>query len=67
MSRKLKVPLDASMFVQSHTPFAGLDEYKDKTVLVVGGDGDKCREVAERYTDTSSSDALNAPNTTTRH
>jgi len=55
------------MFVQSHTPFAGLDEYKDKTVLVVGGDGDKCREVAERYTDNSSSDALNTPNTTTRH
>lgn len=49
LSKKLKVPLDASMFVQSHTPFTGLDEYKDKTVLVVGGDGDKCREVAERY------------------
>jgi hypothetical protein len=35
------------MFVQSHTPFADLDEYKDKTVLVVGGDGDSCRAVAE--------------------
>ena len=67
MSKKLEMPLDTSMFVQSHTPFADLDEYKDKTVLVVGGGGDKCREVAERYTDTSSPDALNAPNTTTRH
>jgi ribonucleotide monophosphatase NagD (HAD superfamily) len=49
LSKKLEVPLDTSMFVQSHTPFADLDEYKDKTVLVVGGDGDKCRQVAERY------------------
>jgi len=37
------------MFIQSHTPFADLHEYKDKTVLVVGGDEDKCRVVAERY------------------
>ena len=37
------------MFVQSHTPFADLDQYKDRTVLVVGGDGDKCRRVAEMY------------------
>lgn len=36
------------MFIQSHTPFADLDEYKDKTILVVGGDEDKCRVVAER-------------------
>ena len=37
------------MFIQSHTPFADLDEYKNKTILVVGGDEDKCRVVAERY------------------
>jgi len=37
------------MFIQSHTPFADLVEYKDKTILVVGGDEDKCRVVAERY------------------
>ncbi|KAF2007544.1 HAD-superfamily hydrolase [Amniculicola lignicola CBS 123094] len=49
LSRKLSVPLDTSMFVQSHTPFADMDEYKNKTVLVVGGDGDKCRRVAESY------------------
>ncbi|GME27565.1 Peptidase M20 [Neofusicoccum parvum] len=49
LSEKLEVPLDTSMFVQSHTPFAGLDQYKDKTVLVCGGDGAKCRDVAEKY------------------
>lgn len=49
LSKKLHVPLDISMFVQSHTPFADLDQYKNKTVLVVGGDGDKCRRVAEQY------------------
>lgn len=52
LSEKLQVPLDVSMFVQSHTPFAGLVEgplgYKDKCILVVGGDGDKARAVAER-------------------
>lgn len=49
LSKKLEVPLDTSMFVQSHTPFADMDAYKDKTVMVVGGDEDRCRVVAERY------------------
>lgn len=49
LSRKLKVPLDTSMFIQSHTPFADMDEYKDKAILVVGGDEDRCRVVAEKY------------------
>lgn len=49
LSRKLSVPLDTSMFVQSHTPFADMNQYKDKTVMVVGGDEDKCRHVAEAY------------------
>ncbi len=43
------------MFVQSHTPFAELvhgvedsgEGFKDKCILVTGGDGDKCRKVAE--------------------
>jgi ribonucleotide monophosphatase NagD (HAD superfamily) len=47
LSERLNLPLDTSMFVQSHTPFADLEEYKDKTILVVGGDEDKCRLVAE--------------------
>ncbi|KAF2192493.1 cat eye syndrome critical region protein 5 precursor, partial [Zopfia rhizophila CBS 207.26] len=49
LSKKLEVPLDTSMFVQSHTPFADIDEYKNKTIMVVGGEKDKCRRVAERY------------------
>jgi hypothetical protein len=43
------------MFVQSHTPFErmvngvnGAKGLRDKCVLVVGGDGERCREVAER-------------------
>lgn len=53
LSEKLEVPLDVSMFVQSHTPFAEMEQYKKKTVLVVGGDGDNCRHVAENYGYTS--------------
>ncbi|KAH4935752.1 hypothetical protein HBH74_084250 [Parastagonospora nodorum] len=49
LSRKLGVEMDTSMFVQSHTPFADMEQYKDKTVMVVGGEGDKCRAVAEAY------------------
>jgi HAD superfamily hydrolase (TIGR01456 family) len=37
------------MFVQSHTPFADMEEYKNKTVMVVGGVEDQCRVVAEKY------------------
>lgn len=49
LQAKLDVPLDTSLFVQSHTPFADFTQYHDKTVLVVGGDGDRCRAVAEGY------------------
>ncbi|KAF2467235.1 HAD-superfamily hydrolase [Lindgomyces ingoldianus] len=49
LAKKLEVPLDTSMFVQSHTPFADLDEYKNRTIMVVGGVEDMCRRVAERY------------------
>ncbi|KAF2757407.1 HAD-superfamily hydrolase [Pseudovirgaria hyperparasitica] len=51
LSEKLGVSLDVEMFVQSHTPFANFspEEKEDKTVLVVGGDGDNCRHVAHRY------------------
>ncbi|KAF2488862.1 HAD-superfamily hydrolase [Lophium mytilinum] len=49
LSNKLEVLLDTTMFVQSHTPFADMDEYKEKTVLVMGGDQDNCRRVAEKY------------------
>ncbi|RFU34442.1 hypothetical protein B7463_g1883, partial [Scytalidium lignicola] len=56
LSKKLGVPLTEENFVQSHTPFKLLVDgtendpgLKDKTVLVTGGDGDKCRSVAEMY------------------
>jgi ribonucleotide monophosphatase NagD (HAD superfamily) len=53
LSRVLGVPLDVGMLVQSHTPFArmvnGAEGLRDKCVLVVGGDGPKCRDAAERY------------------
>lgn len=56
LSKKLNFPLTEENFVQSHTPFKmlveGTDEdpgLRDKTVLVTGGDGDKCRTVAEMY------------------
>jgi HAD superfamily hydrolase (TIGR01456 family) len=57
LSEKLGLQLDAppvgtSVLVQSHTPFSDLGEQenlKEKCVLVMGGDGSKCREVAESY------------------
>lgn len=56
LSDRLGVPLDTGMFVQSHTPFAEMVEdsemygkgLKDSCILVTGGDGDKCRLVAEK-------------------
>ncbi|KAF1344717.1 putative HAD superfamily hydrolase [Delphinella strobiligena] len=49
LKKKLDVDLDTSMFVQSHTPFAGMKELYDKTILVCGGDYDKCQLVAKEY------------------
>ena len=53
LAQLLEVSLDTSMFVQSHTPFAELanenskDNLRNKCILVIGGEGDKCRRVAE--------------------
>jgi ribonucleotide monophosphatase NagD (HAD superfamily) len=59
LSKRLEVPLQPSLIVQSHTPFAGLvkgknghNSLENKCVLVVGGEGDKCRRVAEQYEST---------------
>ncbi|KAF7196925.1 hypothetical protein HII31_01843 [Pseudocercospora fuligena] len=49
LSEKLDVELDTSLIVQSHTPFAEMKHLHDKTVLVVGGDYDKCQLVAQKY------------------
>ncbi|KAJ5137474.1 hypothetical protein N7526_003707 [Penicillium atrosanguineum] len=56
ISEKLNVPLDPSVIIQSHSPFAELvkgpneeSALENKCVLVAGGDGDGCRRVAEQY------------------
>ena len=54
LRKALDVDLTEKNFVQSHTPFKALvegssehDALKDKTILVTGGHGEKCRQVAE--------------------
>ncbi|KAL4799830.1 aspartyl-tRNA synthetase [Aspergillus venezuelensis] len=56
ISEKLKVPLDADVIIQSHSPFADMVKgtetqtaLENKRVLVIGGDGGGCRAVAEKY------------------
>ncbi|PWY91049.1 HAD superfamily hydrolase [Aspergillus heteromorphus CBS 117.55] len=56
ISEKLQVPLAPEAIVQSHSPFAelvrGPDELsalENKCVLVVGGEGERCRKVAQQY------------------
>ena len=48
LSHELGLSIDTSMIVQSHTPFADLDSFKQGNVLVVGGDYDNCRDVANK-------------------
>ncbi|KAL2255090.1 hypothetical protein VTK26DRAFT_4152 [Humicola hyalothermophila] len=48
LSRILHSPVSTEQFIQSHTPMRALAEYYG-TVLVVGGEGYRCRDVAEQY------------------
>ena len=48
LSKILKNHIDTDQFIQSHTPMRALAEYYE-TVLVVGGEGYRCRDVAEEY------------------
>ncbi|EON98509.1 putative phosphatidyl synthase protein [Phaeoacremonium minimum UCRPA7] len=48
LSAILGAPISTEQFIQSHTPMRALAEYYN-TVLVVGGEGYRCREVAEQY------------------
>ncbi|KAH8682630.1 HAD-like domain-containing protein [Xylariales sp. PMI_506] len=48
LSKILRNPVSTDQFIQSHTPMSALAEYYS-TVLVVGGEGYKCRDVAEEY------------------
>jgi ribonucleotide monophosphatase NagD (HAD superfamily) len=48
LSRQLEIEVSPGQFVCGHTPMRDLAETY-KTVLVVGGEGEKCRTVAEGY------------------
>ncbi|KAK4149278.1 HAD-like domain-containing protein [Chaetomidium leptoderma] len=48
LSKILQNPISTDQFIQSHTPMRALAEYYE-TVLVVGGEGYRCRDVAEEY------------------
>ncbi|KAK3679469.1 hypothetical protein LTR78_001030 [Recurvomyces mirabilis] len=48
LSKILQQPISMEQFIQSHTPMRALSEYYS-TVLVVGGEDYRCREVAEQY------------------
>ncbi|POS87948.1 HAD-superfamily hydrolase [Erysiphe pulchra] len=48
LSRQLDMEVSPSQFICGHTPMREMIE-KYNTVLVVGGEGEKCREVAEEY------------------
>ncbi|WVN90213.1 TIGR01456 family HAD hydrolase [Cryptococcus depauperatus CBS 7841] len=50
LSSELGVRLTPNQLVQSHTPMREhAQRYKEKHVLVIGGEGENCREVAESY------------------
>ncbi|KAK2755967.1 hypothetical protein FQN54_005764 [Arachnomyces sp. PD_36] len=48
LSEILGSPISTDQFIQSHTPMRALSEYYG-TVFVCGGEGSRCREVAQGY------------------
>ena len=48
LSEQMEIEVSPGQFICGHTPMREMAE-KYGTVLVVGGDGEKCREVAEGY------------------
>lgn len=48
LSRQLELEVSPGQFICGHTPMKEMAE-KYRTVLVVGGEGEKCRHVAEGY------------------
>ncbi|EDN91580.1 hypothetical protein SS1G_00983 [Sclerotinia sclerotiorum 1980 UF-70] len=48
LSRQLDIEVSPSQFICGHTPMREMVE-KYETVLVIGGEGEKCRQVAEGY------------------
>ncbi|KAK8139554.1 hypothetical protein PG984_000677 [Apiospora sp. TS-2023a] len=50
VSSRLNVDIDPDQFVQSHSPFHDLVPlYRNRRILVIGGEGDQIRHVAEAY------------------
>ncbi|GAA5897469.1 uncharacterized protein JCM6883_006710 [Sporobolomyces salmoneus] len=50
LTRELQIPIGEHQIVQSHTIFRSMvPKYADKPILVVGGIGDNCRQIAEAY------------------
>ena len=50
LQQRLGLSLDVKQIVQSHTPYLDLvDEYREKTVLVLGGYGQGIRDLAHKY------------------
>lgn len=48
LSQQLEIPVSPGQFICGHTPMKEMAE-KYRTILVVGGEGEKCRIVAESY------------------
>ena len=48
LSKQMEIEVSPGQFICGHTPMREMAE-KYNTVLVVGGEGEKCREVAEGY------------------
>ena len=46
LSKQMEIEVSPGQFICGHTPMREMAS-KFKTVLVVGGEGEKCREVAE--------------------
>lgn len=42
------IPVSTDQLIQSHTPMQALKEYHS-TVLIIGGEGDKCKSIAQSY------------------
>ncbi|CAI0641874.1 unnamed protein product [Colletotrichum noveboracense] len=48
LSKQMQIDISPAQFICGHTPMREMAE-RFNTVLVVGGEGEKCREVAEGY------------------
>lgn len=49
LSKQLEIEVSPGQFICGHTPMRELSDKYRGTVLVVGGEGEKCREVAHSY------------------